>query len=61
MLYVDYNWDLDKDFIIPDPDLNTDQLGWKTGDLFRVQELNGRKILQRVDPMVQFILDKEVK
>ncbi len=57
MLYVDYNWDLDKDFIIPDPDLNTDQLDWKTGDFFQIQELNGKKFLRRVDPMVKFILD----
>lgn len=57
MLYVDYNWDLTPNTIMPDPDLNTDQLNWKTGDFFQVQEHNGRKFLRRVDPMVQFTLE----
>ncbi len=57
MLYVDYTWDLSPNTIVPDPDLNTDQLNWKPGDLFQVQELNGKKFLRRVDPMVKFVLD----
>ena len=57
MLYLDYQWDLEKDFIIPDPELNTEQLDWKSGDLFQVQELNGKKFLRRVDPIVKFIID----
>jgi len=57
MLYVDYNWDLSPNTIIPDPDLNTDQLNWKPGDLFQVQEVNGKKILCRIDPMVKFVVD----
>lgn len=59
MLYVDYNWDLTPNTITPDPDLNTDQLDWKTGDYFQVQEFNGRKYLRRVDPLVQFTLNKQ--
>lgn len=57
MLYVDYNWDLSPTTIIPDPELNTDQLDWKPGDLFQVQEHDGKKFLRRVDPIVKFILD----
>jgi hypothetical protein len=57
MLYFDYHWDLDKDVMIPDPELNTDQLDWKPGDLFQVQEFNGKKFLCRVDPLVKFIRD----
>jgi hypothetical protein len=57
MLYVDYNWDLTPNTIIPDPELNTNQLNWKPGDLFQVQEHNGKKFLRRVDPLVQFTLN----
>jgi hypothetical protein len=57
MLYFDYNWDLSPTTIIPDPELNTDQLDWKPGDLFQVQELDGKKFLCRVDPLVKFIRD----
>jgi hypothetical protein len=57
MLYFDYNWDLSPTTIIPDPELNTDQLDWKPGDLFQVQELDGKKFLRRVDPLVKFIRD----
>jgi len=57
MLYFDYTWDLNPNIMIPDPELNTDQLGWKPGDLFQVQEHNGKKFLRRVDPLVQFILE----
>jgi hypothetical protein len=57
MLYVDYNWDLTPNTIIPDSELNTDQLNWKPGDLFQVQEHNGKKFLRRVDPLVQFTLN----
>lgn len=56
MLYFDYVWDLSPNFIIPDSELNTDQLNWKTGDYFQVQEHNGKKLLRRVDPLVQFTI-----
>jgi hypothetical protein len=57
MLYFDYNWDLTPTTITPDPDLNTDQLNWKVGDFFQIQETNGKKYLRRVDPLVQFTLE----
>ena len=56
MLYVDYLWHLGPGYIIPDPDLNTDQLGWKEGDFFKVIEHNGKKHLIKVDPLENFIL-----
>lgn len=57
MLYVDYNWDLTPNSIIPDKELNTDQLGWKPGDYWQVVETaNGKKMLKKVDPLVQFTL-----
>jgi len=59
MLYVDYTWDLDQNYIMPDKDLNIRELGWKTGDYFRVEERNGRAVLIKVDPLIKFIKDGE--
>jgi hypothetical protein len=36
---------------VPDPELNTDQLNWKPGDLFQVQERDGRNVLVRVNKL----------
>ena len=51
MLYFDYTWDLSPNTIIPDPELNTNQLNWKPGDLFQVHERNGRNVLVRVNKL----------
>lgn len=57
MLYFDYAWDLGPGHIIPDPDIDVGQLKWNIGDYWQVVEHNGRKILKKVDPLVQFTLD----
>jgi hypothetical protein len=57
MLYVDYHWDLSSTTIIPDPEIDTDQLQWQAGDYWQIVEYNGRLILQKVDPIVQFVLE----
>jgi hypothetical protein len=60
MLYVDYHWDLTPVSIIPDKELDTDRLGWKTGDYWRMVETSsGNKMLVRVDPIVQFVLGQD--
>jgi hypothetical protein len=60
MLYVDYNWDLSSTSMIPDPELDTDRLGWKVGDFWQVSEsANGKKILVKVDPIMQFLLGQD--
>ena len=56
MLYIDYNWDLSPETMIPDPELNTDQLEWKNGDYWKVVERNGKKILRKVDKLEQFVV-----
>jgi len=56
MLYIDYNWDLTPSVMIPDPELNTDQLEWKDGDYWKVVESNGKKILRKVDKLEQFVV-----
>ena len=56
MLYIDYNWDLSPETMIPDPELNTDQLEWKQGDYWKVVERNGKKFLRKVDKLEQFVV-----
>ncbi len=55
MKYVDYNWDLHKDKIILDQELNVDKLEWRAGDHFEVKNINGQIILEKVDPVVKFV------
>lgn len=57
MMYIDYHWDLNRDRIILDEELNIDKLGWKNGDYFRVTNIDGRAMLVRVDPIEKFLLD----
>jgi hypothetical protein len=53
--YYDYDWDLSSERIVLDRELNIDKLGWKAGDFFVVQNVNGRVVLKKVDPLVKFI------
>ncbi len=55
MKYVDYDWDVKSDRIILDSELNIDRLGWKAGDCFVVQNVNGCAMLRKIDPLEQFI------
>ena len=54
MLYVDYSWDCSPNGIILDEEFNSDKLGWKHGDHFKLINVNGRQILQKVDPVEAF-------
>jgi hypothetical protein len=42
-----------------DQELNVDKLGWRSGDYFRVTNINGRIVLIKVDPLEKFLLDGE--
>ncbi len=55
MKYYDYDWNLSPERIILDEKLNIDKLGWKAGDCFVVQNIDGRAMLTKVDPLVQFV------
>ena len=57
MLHLDYNWDLGPGYIVPDKELNTKKLGWKSGQYWQVVEVEGRLRLHQVDPVVQFLLE----
>ena len=55
MKYLDYDWNLSPERIVLDEKLNIDKLGWKAGDCFVVQNVDGRAMLTKVDPLVQFL------
>jgi len=55
MLHLDYEWDLTSDGIVLDSELDTDKLGWRHGDMFKLVAVNGRQMLIKVDPVVSFL------
>jgi hypothetical protein len=55
MKYVDYDWDLRKDRIILDKDINIDKLEWRAGDHFELKNINGQSQLVKVEPVLKFI------
>jgi|688.fasta_scaffold822658_3 hypothetical protein len=59
MRYYDYEWDLEPNRILLDTELNIDKLGWRSGDYFKVVNINGRAQLIKVDPIEKFLMDGE--
>ena len=59
MLHYDFDWDLTKDGITLDPELNIDKLGWKGGDYFKLVNINGKVMLRKVDALEKFLKDGE--
>jgi hypothetical protein len=57
MKYYDYEWDLEPNRILLDEEINTDKLGWKGGDYFKVVNNNGRCMLIKIDPLEKFLRD----
>jgi len=57
--YYDYDWDINPECIVLDRELNIDKLGWKAGDCFVVQNINGRAMLRKLDPLEKFIKEGE--
>ena len=61
MKHYDYEWDCDSTGIKLDEEFNSDRLGWKHGDYFRFQNINGRQQLVKVSDLEKFIKDGENK
>jgi anaerobic selenocysteine-containing dehydrogenase len=59
MKYVEYDWDLEPNRILLDPELDIDKLGWRHGDYFKVVNVDGRAMLVKVDALEKFIKDGE--
>lgn len=55
MLHLDFTWDLNRDGIILDEELNIDKLGWKGGDYFKIVNIDGRVWLKKVDDLEKFL------
>ena len=55
MKYLDYDWDLRKDKIVLDREINIDKLEWRAGDHFELRNTDGRVELVKVNPVVKFI------
>ena len=54
MLYFDYTWDLSKDKIILDEEIDPYKIGWKEGDLFKFVDIDGKRQLIKLDPIEKF-------
>lgn len=59
MKYYDYDWDLGTQGIILDPELDIDKLGWQAGDVFKLVNINGRVMIQKVDQIELFLEGKQ--
>lgn len=57
MLYIDYNWDCSPNGIILDEEFNSDRLGWRGGDYFKLVNVNGRQMLVKVETLEKFLVD----
>ncbi len=55
MIHIDFTWDLSRDGILLDEELNIDKLGWKGGDYFKIVNINGRVWLKKVDNLEKFL------
>jgi len=57
MRHYDYEWDLSKEGIILDSELNTDKLGWSGGDYFKFVNIDGKQMLVRLGHLQKFIVE----
>ena len=55
MLFMDYDWDLNPDYLKFDSELNLDTLGWKEGDVFILKKVGDQAVLRKVDDLEKFV------
>lgn len=55
MFHYDYDWYITQNRIVLDKELNTDKLGWKSGDYFKFVNIDGQQQLVKMDPLVKFL------
>ena len=60
MRYYDYTWDLEPHRILFDEELDIDKLNWKSGDCFKITNIDGRAMLVKLDPVEQFVRGHKV-
>jgi hypothetical protein len=57
MFHYDYEWFITENRIVLDQELNTDKLGWKSGDYFKFVNVNGQQQLVKVSILEKFLED----
>lgn len=56
MLYIDYTWDCSPEGIKLDEEFDSDKLGWKGGDYFKLINVNGQQYLKKISDLEKFII-----
>jgi hypothetical protein len=60
MKNFEYEWVVNKKGILLDPEFDSDSLGWKGGDYFKLVNVNGRQYLVKQDDLIKFLKDGEL-
>ena len=55
MIYMDYEWDLDPNYLKFDSELNVAQLDWKEGDVFILKKIGDQSVLRKLDDFEKFV------
>jgi len=57
MIHYDYEWDLYPNYLKLDRELDLERLGWKEGDVFRLETcaVTGTQMLKKVSPIEKFV------
>ena len=55
MIYMDYEWDLEPNYLKFDSELNVAQLDWKEGDVFILKKIGDQAMLRKVDDFEKFV------
>jgi hypothetical protein len=56
LLHVDFEWDCSSEGIVLDQEFNSDKLGWRGGDYFKLVNIDGRQMLVRVNNLEKFLI-----
>lgn len=57
MKYLDHGWDLTREGIVFDDELDIERFGWQEGDYFVLKHVDGKNLLVKVDPLIKFLKD----
>ena len=55
MIYMDYEWDLEPNYLKFDSELNVAQLDWKEGDVFILKKIGNQSVLRKLDDFEKFV------
>lgn len=55
MLFMDYDWNLTREHLKFDDELNLEQLDWNEGDVFILKKIGNQTVLRKVDDLEKFV------